>query len=191
LFLELANSLLDKEHPGLHNQAIMEFGAMLCKPKNPDCNLCPLRVDCHAFNYKEISSLPKKLKKAKIRERFLNYIVVTEGGTILMNKRDEKDIWANMHDLPMFETPDYLSPEAVISTPDVKDFFGDNIRIINVYPLQKHVLTHQHLHVQFIHIANKPIKLGANWFYANLSDLSKLAMPKVIFVFMNNLLLDS
>jgi A/G-specific adenine glycosylase len=187
MFSELANELLNKDHPGLHNQAAMEFGALLCKPKNPDCSICPLRVDCYAFNHQAIDILPQKLKKAKIRERFFNYLLVTDGDTVLMNKRNEKDIWANMYDLPLIETPSLLSPLEVVAMPRVQEFFGENARIINTYPIKKHILTHQHIHAQFIHIGNKPVKLEQEWFYTEEKNLENLAMPKIIFIFLNNL----
>ena len=188
LFQGIANDLLNREHPGLHNQAMMEFGAMLCKPKNPDCELCPVKSGCYAFNHKAITDFPQKLKKTKIRERYLNYIVITEGDTVLMNKRDEKDIWANMYDFPLFESPEHLSPGQVIAQPEVKELFGeDTIRIINTYPVKKHVLTHQHLHTQFIHVDNKPIKLEQKWFYISVNKLRNIALPKIIFLFLNNL----
>src|ERR1700742_1316502 len=92
LFQGIANDLLSKEHPGLHNQAMMEFGAMLCKPKNPDCAICPVREGCYALKNDMINSLPQKLKKIKIKERYFNYLLVTDGDNILMNKRGENDI---------------------------------------------------------------------------------------------------
>jgi len=187
MFQDVANSLLNKEHPGLHNQAMMEFGAMLCKPKNPDCEMCPVRSGCYAYTNNAIAQLPQKLKKAKIRERFLNYIVITDGDTILMNKRDEKDIWANMYDFPLFESTARLSPDEVIALPEMKEYFGENINIINTYPIKKHILTHQHLHTQFIHISTQPIKLEQKWFYNNVNNLKNIAMPKIIFIFINNL----
>ncbi|MDB5133983.1 MAG: mutY [Mucilaginibacter sp.] len=186
LFQEIANSLLNKAHPGLHNQAMMEFGAMLCKPKNPDCAICPIRPGCYAWNNNEISVLPRKLKKVKIRERFLNYLVLTEGDTILLNKRDEKDIWANMYDMPMVETLAYVSPSDIIALPRVREFFGPDIEIIETYPVKKHVLTHQHLYTQFIHINSKPIKLEQTWFFIVVNDMKKLAFPKIITIFINN-----
>jgi A/G-specific adenine glycosylase len=187
LFQEIANELLNKEHPGLHNQAMMEFGAMLCKPKNPACEICPVRTDCYAFNNTEIAILPQKLKKTKIRERFLNYLLITEGDTILMNKRGEKDIWANMYDLPLIETTVYFQSSEIIALPQLKEFFGEEIQIIETLPVKKHVLTHQHLHTQFIHIANRPIKLKQKWFYTDVKNLKKLPLPKIIFIFINNL----
>ncbi|MBV8390205.1 MAG: A/G-specific adenine glycosylase [Mucilaginibacter sp.] len=187
LFQEVANDILSKDNPGLHNQAIMEFGAMLCKPKNPDCAICPVRSGCYACTNNAISELPKKLKKSKIRERFLHYIVVTDGDTILMNKRDEKDIWANMYDFPLFESSHRLSAEQVLALPEFKSYFGENSQIIDIYPIKKHVLTHQHLYAQFIHVRDKPIKLEQKWFYTNVNFLKKFAMPKIIFIFINNL----
>lgn len=187
IFLNIAHDLLDKEHPGLHNQAMMEFGAMLCKPKNPDCEICPVRTGCYALNNDAISALPQKIKKTKIRERYLNYLVVTDGNSLLMNKRDEKDIWANMYDLPLIETTSRLSPSEVITLPYVKEFFGSDIQIIETFPVKKHVLTHQHLHAQFIHIGNKPIKLEQKWIYANTNSLKSIPLPKIIFIFINNL----
>jgi A/G-specific adenine glycosylase len=187
LFQDVANDVLNKDNPGLHNQAMMEFGAMLCKPKNPDCNICPARPDCYAYNNNAIADLPQKLKKTKIKERFLNYIVVTDGDTILMNKRGEKDIWANMYDLPVIESGHRLTAEEVLSLPEFKSYFGENNKIINTYPIKKHVLTHQHLHAQFIHIENTPIKLEQKWFYIDVNILENIAMPKIIFIFINNL----
>ena len=187
VFQDIANDLLNKEHPGLHNQAMMEFGAMLCKPKSPDCEICPVRSGCYAYIHNAIAVLPQKLKKIKLRERYLNYIVVTTAGSILMNKRGEKDIWANMYDLPLFESTGRLSPEDVISMPWVKEYFGVDIKIINNYPVKKHVLTHQHLHTQFIHIEVRSIKLEQKWFYIDVNNLKNIAMPKIIFIFINNL----
>lgn len=186
LFQETANELLNKEHPGMHNQAMMEFGAMLCKPRNPDCAACPVRTGCYAYHHNAIADFPQKLKKAKIRERYFNYLLVTDGDTILMNKRDDKDIWANMYDLPLIETTEYQLPEKIISSPQAKEFFGDEIEVINTFPIKKHILTHQHLHTQFIYIKNRPIKLEQKWIFIEVKKIDSLAFPKIISIFINN-----
>lgn len=187
LFQDIANEVLSKENPGLHNQAMMEFGAMLCRPKKPDCDICPVRSGCYAYNNNAVAELPQKLKKAKIRERFLNYIVVTDGDSILMNKRDEKDIWANMYDFPLIESASPLTPEHVLLLPEFKTFFGEGSLIVNAHQIKKHVLTHQHLHAQFIQISNKPIKLEQKWFYVDINNLENIPKPKIIFIFINKL----
>src|SRR6202000_1451988 len=71
VFQAMANELLNRQHPALHNQTMMEFGAMLCKPKNPACGICPVRSACYAFLNNATTALPVKINKIKIRERFL------------------------------------------------------------------------------------------------------------------------
>ncbi|HJP64049.1 MAG TPA: A/G-specific adenine glycosylase [Mucilaginibacter sp.] len=188
LFQQIADEVLNKEHAGLHNQAIMEFGAMLCKPKNPDCSICPVRDGCYALQHNQVSVLPKKLKTVKIRERFFNYFVVTNGDTILMNKRGDNDIWANMYDLPMIESASPLSPQEVALLPGVEKIFGNNVVTIESTRAKKHVLTHQHIHAQFIRIAPKPdkIKLEPNHIFIEVENLKNIALPKIIFLFLNN-----
>ncbi|HVV55011.1 MAG TPA: A/G-specific adenine glycosylase [Mucilaginibacter sp.] len=183
---DIAYEVLNKEHPGLHNQAMMEFGALLCKPQNPDCSSCPVRAGCFAYNNKQVSNLPQKLRTVKIRERYFNYLVITDGDKILMRQRDDKDIWANMYDLPLIESERHLSPNEVINLLQKPDLPGNRIRIIHAYSMKKHVLTHQHIHAQFIHISNQSIKLEQKLFFIEVKKLKLLALPKIIDIFINN-----
>jgi len=187
IFQQLADEVLDSENAGSHNQALMEFGAMLCKPKNPDCGICPLRLSCLAYQNDKVTSLPVKLRKIRIKERYLNYFLISEGNTILMSKRGDKDIWANMYDLPLLETSGPLPAISVISRQEVKDLFGDDIVLVKSETAKKHVLTHQHIYAQFIMIDvpadfKHPEKLNR----VDLADLEKIAMPKIIYTFLNN-----
>ena len=70
-FTKLAQSLILDQKPALYNQAIMEFGALQCKPKSPLCSICPLQLDCFALKNNKVGLLPVKLKKVKVRERWL------------------------------------------------------------------------------------------------------------------------
>ncbi|HEY2582217.1 MAG TPA: A/G-specific adenine glycosylase [Mucilaginibacter sp.] len=187
IFQSAADELLNKQQAGLHNQAMMEFGAMLCKPKNPACGICPVRTGCHAFLYSATTSLPVKLNKVRIRERFFNYFLVADGNTILVNKRDESDIWANMYDLPLIETKSLVTPAELFNLPVVNEFFGTNIRIKEISQVKKHILTHQRLYVRLIILYSKPIKLKENWFFTPVENFKKLAVPKIIFIFIKNI----
>jgi len=187
IFQSTASDLLNKKNPGLHNQAMMEFGATLCKPKNPTCGICPVREGCYAFLHNAISSLPVKLNTLKIRERYFNYFLVSDGDNLVMNRRDDGDIWANMYDLPMIETESMLPPDELLALPEMNAFFGDNIKIAEIFPVIKHVLTHQRLYVRFIKIDSKPVKIKEQWFETSSNNLKKLAMPKVIFIFLKNI----
>ena len=182
MFQQIADDLLDNARPALHNQAIMEFGAMLCKPKNPACGICPVRIGCVAFKTNATTYLPVKLKTVKIRKRHFNYMLIFDGEKILMNKRTDGDIWANMYDLPLVETPALIEPADLLQLPEMK-FFGDNVALKDNSAVIKHVLTHQHLYIRFLILEDFPEKLQENWFYTEVDNLKNLALPKPIFIF--------
>jgi A/G-specific adenine glycosylase len=187
IFQAAANDLLNKQAPAQHNQAMMEFGALLCRPKNPACGVCPLRDGCYAFLNNLVAVLPVKLNTVKIRERYFNYFLITENENLLMNRRDDKDIWANMYDLPLFETGGMVSITEMITSAAVQEYFGADIKIEEISDVKKHILTHQRLFVRFIKVQTKPIKLKPGWLYTSIENLEKLALPKVIFVFLKNI----
>ena len=182
-FQKLANELLNYDNPGLHNQTMMEFGAMVCKPKKPACGICPVRTGCFAFTYNAVGTLPVKINKLKVRERYFNYFVIVNDDEILLNKRDETDIWANMYDLPLVETSFLMPVNALVALPQVAEHFGEDLEIDSISQIYKHLLTHQRLYVRFIKIQTKTIKLKQKWFFANTKNLEKLALPKIIFIF--------
>ena len=187
LFHQLAEELLNKQQPGLHNQTMMEFGAMVCKPKNPLCRICPIREGCLALQHNTVNLLPVKLKTVKIRERFFNYFLIARDGKILMNKRDNSDIWANMYDLPMIETSIETEPAAVALLPEFELAFGKDARITIHFGTKKHILTHQRLFVKLISVETDYINPDNRWFFTEVENLHKLAFPKIIFIFLNNL----
>lgn len=187
-FQEAANDFLNKKNSALHNQAMMEFGAMLCKPKNPACGICPVRLDCYAFKHNATTSLPVKLKTVKVKERYFNYFLYTDGENILMNKRDDRDIWANMYDLPMIETTSPRSVDELLAHSESVNYFGDPAEITDISPVNKHMLTHQKLFIRFITLVKEPIGMHPNWVFIKVENLKELPLPKVIFIFLDNFL---
>lgn len=186
IFQQTANDVLNTHHPGLHNQAMMELGAMVCKPKNPACAVCPVNTGCYAFLHNATAQLPKKLKTVKVRERYFHYFLVTDGDRILMNKRGAKDIWANMYDMPMIETSENLNAYEVLKLAEAIEYFGSAPRVSEVSGPHKHVLTHQRLKINFIILASREIKLKQEWFYTEEEKLKNMAMPQIIFIFLTN-----
>jgi A/G-specific adenine glycosylase len=182
MFQKIADDVLDKARPAMHNQAMMEFGAMLCKPKNPACGICPVRIGCIAFKTNATTYLPVKTNRVKVRERFFNYMLISDGEKILMNKRDESDIWANMYDLPLIETTELIEPAELLELPQMH-VFGQNIVVKENSAIIKHVLTHQNLYIRFLILKDFPEKLQGNWFYTDVTNLKNLALPQRIFIF--------
>jgi A/G-specific adenine glycosylase len=185
-FQTLANDFLNKKNPALHNQAMMEFGALQCKPKSPNCSVCPVKEGCYAYHHNKVNELPVKLKTVKIKNRCFNYFLITEGDQLVLNKRGENDIWANMYDLPLIETTELLSPEELFASPDIISTFGIIPHIQSISALQKHILTHQHIHTRFYHIYLEQNKfyLKSTYFFTEVKNLNKLALPKIVFLFL-------
>ena len=182
MFQQIADEVLDRDRPAMHNQAMMEFGAMLCKPKNPACGICPVNTGCVAFKTNATAYYPVKLKTLKVRKRYFNYMLISDGEKVLMNKRGEGDIWANMYDLPLIETEELMEPVELLRSPLMK-VFGENFTLKDNSAIIKHVLTHQHLYIRFLVLKDFPEKLQENWFYTGVDNLNNLAMPQRIFIF--------
>lgn len=153
-FQQLANNLLSQKHPGLHNQAIMEFGALQCTPSNPDCSICPLQADCQAFSQNKISSLPVKTGKIKVQQRFLNYFIFQNENQILIQKRSAKDIWQNLWEFPLIESDHLFSKDEILNEITFREWTKDiqTIDIGKISKPYKHLLTHRQIWAQFIEI---------------------------------------
>ena len=149
-FYNLAQMMLDTNHPGEFNQALMELGAIQCLPGQPLCSDCPLSGKCHAFVNKSIGSFPVKANKIKQKERYLNYLYLHQAEKLFLVKRGDKDIWRNMYQFPLVETITSASPEEVISS-DAWRVTLVNLpySIETVFPERIHLLTHQRLHIRF------------------------------------------
>lgn len=104
-FKELAQTVIDETQPGVYNQAIMDFGALHCKPQNPLCDECPLAESCVALANNSVKELPVKEKKIKIKKRYFNYLVpVTEDNQTVLEERVGKGIWQGLYQFPLVET---------------------------------------------------------------------------------------
>ncbi len=103
-FTSLAQALLDKKNPGDYNQAIMDFGAMVCTPQAPQCTACPLANRCAARKAGSPEKLPVKAQKTKISTRYFHYIYVEQGKFTWLHQRGPGDVWQNLYELPLVET---------------------------------------------------------------------------------------
>ena len=188
IFTDLANELLDQTQAGIFNQAMMEFGSLQCKPKNPDCTICPLQTSCEARLKNRINELPVKIKAQKSRERYFNYILAIKNDQILVNKRRSGDIWENLIDLPLFETESRTEFPDLIKSENFIKAFGKQVLVRSVSKPVKHILSHQKLHANFIQIEDftEAFLQDQSWFYVSREELEKLPQPKLIFQFFEN-----
>jgi A/G-specific adenine glycosylase len=181
LFSVMANQLISDDQPGLHNQAIMEFGALHCAPVNPNCEECIFKKNCVAYQREEQHLLPVKLKKQRITHRYFYYFLFRTGDKILMTARLEKDIWKGLYDFPLLEEKKAIATEKVVA-----GIYPANLKFVFSQEY-KHVLSHQVIHARFIEVQKKKAdKLalqrfstaGNTWY--SIRAVEKLPKPRLI-----------
>lgn len=191
-FAILAQEMLDKKHPGDYNQAIMDFGALVCTPQLPQCLFCPLSESCAALASGQVSVLPVKQHKTKMVDRYFNYLFVSLGmDEILIRKRTADDIWKNLYEIPLLETEKNMSMEEFLASDSLADFLRGHSGAV-IKPLAgevKHVLSHRIIHAHFYEVA-LPRETGEFMGYqrVRLEDVGRYAFPRLLHAFMEKLL---
>ena len=183
-FAALAQELIDDREPGPYNQAIMDFGAVVCSPQNPQCDACPFQKICVAYQQNRIDELPVRKKKIKVQDRYFNYLVIKNKSEVFIQKRTSKDIWKNLYELPMFETAKPLKKNIKAA---ISEFLvNTNFEITAYSEGTVQLLTHRKIHAQFIEIKVEKIERlkleGAQ--KVRLTDLNNFAFPKTVHLFL-------
>jgi len=185
-FQAYANELLDKQFPAEHNQSIMEIGALVCTPKQPNCLNCPLNDSCQAFREENVLELPVKSKKTKTRNRYFNYLV-TNTPTYLLEKRTTKDIWQNLYQFPLIESENALKPEEISLF--IHQQFSTELHHKSFIYYAKHILSHQHIHTYFWQIKMPTSEIINKLNLKQTSDFSDFPLPRVIDRFLEEYIL--
>ena len=182
IFRSLANMLLDKSNPAEYNQAIMDFGAIVCKPLLPSCSECPLQKKCVASQKNLVGLLPIKAKGIKTRQRFFNYLVVEYGSKVYVSQRTEKDIWQNLYEFILIETDRMIPEDEFLNGQSVQKLFNrKSVKIDKVSKTYSQKLTHQTITGRFIHITlKKAVQPLKKYVPVSKNELKKLAFPKFI-----------
>lgn len=168
---EILSKIFDKKHPGDFNQAIMEFGALHCKPQQPLCNGCPFQLECYALNNGMVDTLPVKEKKVKVKPLYFLYLVPKMGKHEFIVKRTEDNIWKNLYQFPLVEMdeplifPDEKMIKGLIKN---KKFLptgqAGKFKIRHISEEYKHVLTHRIIYARFVSIEiEKDFKPEKGW----------------------------
>lgn len=178
-FTNLAEELLDKKNPGLYNQAIMDFGATVCRPVSPLCQNCFFKNNCFAFLYNRINDLPVKEKKIKKRKRWFYYLVLEYKNSIAIRQRMEKDIWQNLYEFPLIEAEKELDVEIILKLAEKKGWLNKKEKIISVSPVYKQQLSHQWVAGQFVRMQLKK-KISGRFDWVKRNKLSNYAFPNLL-----------
>ncbi len=187
LFAALSQELLDKQRPGLYNQAIMDFGALQCTPASPNCMFCPLAESCMARKNGQVEFLPVKQHKTKVTNRYFNYIYVRAGAFTFINRRDGRDIWKNLYELPLLETECELEEEEFYADDKLRAFFadGENPVFRSVRRGVKHVLSHRIIYANFYEVTlPEDTRSFSGFIKIPVTELERYAVPRLIHQFL-------
>ncbi len=189
-FAQLAGVLMNPSEARLHNQAIMEFGALQCVPQNPDCANCPLNYKCMAYAKGNVQGFPQKQNKIKSRDRYFHYFHIIYKDTTWIYRRKGKDIWAGLYEFPLIETAtpmDFTNLQKTEAFHNLFDGVGE-LSISVEMPKEKHVLSHQVLYAIFYRVEIQNISQGLHSYLPVLSkDIDQYAVPRLIHIYLEKM----
>lgn len=181
-FTALASALLDKEQPGTYNQAIMDLGAVVCKPVAPLCNSCVFKKHCTAFLSNRVNELPVKEKKITIKKRWFYYLLAEYKNETAILQRTGKDIWQGLYEFPLVEAGKEMTVRSILQQAENGKWLQKGLyETVSVSPLYRQQLSHQLIAGQFVRIRVKKkssLRNGCCWVEKN--KLGKYAFPQLI-----------
>ena len=179
-FAALAQELLDQQEPGLHNQAIMDFGATICKPQLPLCIDCMLSQHCAAYNTGKVNELPVKEKKIIKKNRWFYYVVLEKDEKFFIRKREGKDIWQSLYEFILIEWPGKIDPQELLQTEEFKSVLPSRVQLVEVSLEYKQQLTHQTIHAVFIVMQMVGGAAPNGYELVLAKDFKKIAFPRLL-----------
>ena len=188
IFWDLGLEIIDQKRPGDFNQAVMDLGATICTPKLPKCDICPLNESCEALRLSKVLELPIKLKKTKVSNRFLHFIIIENDDKIALSKRIGNDVWKNLYTFPKIETETDLLDKGWV----LEEGLENKLSFISE---EKHILSHQNLFIKYwkLNVSLKDINhfiQDVDFEMIALNDLDQYPLPKPIEKFINKYYLD-
>jgi A/G-specific adenine glycosylase len=189
-FFGVATDLMPPSQASEFNQAMMEFGAIQCQPVSPDCLLCPLQIECVAFQTGRVGVLPIKSKKTKIRERFFNYIVFKFEDAIAMHQRTDRDIWQGLYDFKLIESEHIVDNfNELLENVNLSFFLPVSPCIVEKSShIYTHILTHQRIQAKFwtVELTEKIDLSGLDLQFYTFAEFENLPKPVLITNFWND-----
>ena len=186
-FANLAQQLLPTEAAALYNQAIMDFGATICKPKLPLCTQCPLSPHCQAYLLNIVLLLPIKHQKIMVKNRYISYIIASYKNKLYVQVREQKDIWQNLWQFIIVETEELIDGLSYCSSPQFVALVGKEAIVNIISPINTQQLTHQYIQGLFIHVALSQPIADKNYKLIGAHLLNTLAFPRFITAYLQTL----
>ena len=140
-FKAVADGLLDHRHPGTFNQALMELGALVCKPQKPDCDGCPLHSRCSANQAGHVDQFPKRIRKPKTPLHNIAVGVVYKNNLMLITRRKPEGLLGGLWEFPGGKIGKHERPEQACVR-EIKEEVNLNVAVTGHVAQVKHAYTH-------------------------------------------------
>jgi A/G-specific adenine glycosylase len=124
----LASEHLPSGQAREYNQALMEVGARVCLPRNPDCSHCPIQADCQAYSKGLQANYPRRKPKAKIPHHNVAAAVIRKGARVLIAQRAQDDMFGGMWEYPGGKQKDGESLKSCLKR-EIKEELGVKIKV--------------------------------------------------------------
>jgi len=193
-FERLLLRLIDRERPGLFNQAMMDFGSLYCKPVGCDCANCIFSQECLAYRGGVVAKLPVRPKPVHTSERYFYYFDIRWGGSqssIVVQQRGKGDIWQGLYELPLYEAESLIPFSALTRRlrEVLQDWMGEVPRSMTVGRSLTHQLTHRTIKAQFVQVIFdcQPAKMPEKMRVIGLSEMKSLPISRLIDKYLSEL----
>lgn len=175
-----AEQLLCEKDSALHNQAMMEFGALQCTPKNTLCDDCVLRDQCVAFSQGNVAQLPIKSKRTKVKDLFLYYFVFHHNATVVVKQRSDSGIWRNMYEFPIIESDVKLKKQDLLQRAQA-ELGVDNASVLTFSEAYTHILSHRRIQATFVEVEMESSRaLSGGELQVSYSDFGEYPISRLI-----------
>ena len=187
-FFDLANSLIDKNKPDIHNQAIMEFGSQMCKAVKPNCTDCPLKDECYAFSHNMQKQFPIKNKKQTVKSLYFDYFFFEFGSHTFIQQRSNEGIWKNLYEFPLIESSKQYSKTSILAHDSLQHWLANQSTTVKSISCYKHVLSHRVIFARFWRMECQKTLENHSFKTINILDLEQYAVSRLTEKFINEIL---
>ncbi len=190
IYQQAANELLDERRPGTYNQAIMELGATICKPRRPTCAACPLQAACRAYRNDRVAEFPRRIKKQATPEYRIAVGVVFKNGRVLITRRKPEGLLGGLWEFPGGKIRPHESAEAACIR-EIKEEVNLTVRIDAHLSQVRHAYTHFKIRMEVfccVYISGR-VRLNGpvDHRWINLDQLQNYPLPKANHKFLSQL----
>jgi A/G-specific adenine glycosylase len=186
---DLADRALGKADPAAFNQAIMDFGAVQCTPRQPDCPSCPFGNDCLAWQTAQVGQLPLKKARAALRDRFFLFILPRRDTRTWLVQRGNTDVWRGLYTFPFLELPRLPAPARGVLPREWSGHFSGlrKARIVSCSREYRQVLSHQRIHAIFAEL-DLPgnARVPEDWIPVENMEFATFALPAILHMYLSD-----